>query len=284
MKKEDWISTKKNLPDDPDGKLYLIHIPEDDNKVRVCNYDTKQHKFVAVLGSIAYTVDEVDFWTEIKQPAPEEDSLYRFHEGMAIQDWKNIVYIVKEVKERSYTAFVYGDPSTTPVSIPIAIQKHYTIIKGDKLDLLKPKFLQGTEIKDTNTKEIWQIASICDARDAKFYNVSLKNGSEVKRIYFGEQSQYIPYYNFEDGDTVRRKSDGKLFWLRKNQQEEYVPQSPTMTTFYEQVRRLEFYLVPVDDDGSSISSNDISRESLEGAYEIVQKHDKPFDIKDYIKK
>ena len=288
MRKEDWISTKESLPEDPDGKRYIIHVVKSDTFL-ITAYDHISHSFYREGDLNHYDVDNVDFWSEIKAPGEEQESMYRFHEGMTIKDWNDVIYIIKKVNERSYKAVVYGDPVANYKDIPLAIQGHYTIIKESNLGLLSPLFREGMQIRRISDRKVYTIESVINMTKGRYYKVKDEEGKE-STIAFGLQKNYVQHFDFEDGDTVRRiKGSGygdtkTLYMLHKNSQEEPVNpvRTPLMTTFYESVRKLDFSLMPVDQTTSSFADMQVTYKELEDNYEIVQKHDTPFNIKDYI--
>lgn len=290
MRKEDWISTKESLPEDSKGKRYLIHVIKTD-EVQVVGYDHEKHGFYCIeirLKDRYYTVDQVDFWAEIKDPGEEKESMYRFHEGMVIKDWNNHIYVIMRVNERSYEARIYGDPEPSHTLIPLAIQGKYAIIKEKDLDELKPIFSVNTQIRRISDRKVYTIEYIINDKNSKYYGVVDENGNRDE-IFFGEQKDFVQHYNFEDGDTVRKiKGNGHdstktLYILHKNKQEEPVNpvRTPLMTTFYESVRKLDFSLMRVDQETSSFADMQVTYRELEDNYEIVQKHDEPLGIKQY---
>lgn len=284
MRKEDWISTKESLPEDPDGKRYIIHVVKS-NTFLITAYDHISHSFHREGDPNHYYVDNVDFWSEIKAPGEEQESMYRFHEGMTIKDWNDVIYIIKKVNERSYKAVVYGDPVATYKDIPLAIQAHYTIIKKSNLGLLNPLFREGMQIRHISDRKVYTIESVINMTKGRYYKVKDEDGKE-STIAFGVQNTYVQHFNFEDGDTVRKikGSDTKtLYILHKNKQEEPVNpvRTPLMATFYESVRKLDFSLMRVDQETSSFADMQATYRELEDNYEIVQKHDEPLDIKQY---
>lgn len=290
MRKEDWISTKERLPEDSKGKRYLIHIIKT-GEVQVVGYDHEKHGFCCIeirLKDRFYSVDQVDFWAEIKDPGEEKESMYRFHEGMVIKDWNNHIYVVMRVNERSYEARIYGDPEPSHILIPLAIQGKYTIIKEKDIDELKPMFSVNTQIRRISDRKVYTIEYIINDKNSKYYGVVDENGNRDE-IFFGEQNDFVQHYNFEDGDTVRRiKGSGyddtkTLYILHKNKQEEPVNpvNTPLMTTFYESVRKLDFSLTRADQYTSTFADMQVTYKELEDNYEIVQKHDEPLDIKQY---
>jgi len=286
MRKEDWISTKERLPEDSKGKRYLIHIIKT-GEVQVVGYNHEKHDFYCIeirLKDRYYTVDQVDFWAEIKDPGEEQESMYRFHEGMVIKDWNNHIYVVMRVNERSYEARIYGDPEPSHVLIPLAMQGKYTIIKEKDLDELKPMFNVNTQIRRISDRKVYTIEYIINDKNSKYYGVVDENGNRDE-IFFGEQKDFVQHYNFEDGDTVRKikGNTNTLYILRKNKPEEHVNpvNTPLMTTFYESMRKLDFSLMRVDQETSTFADMQITYRELEDYYEIVQKHDDPLDIKQY---
>lgn len=283
MRKEDWISTKESLPEDPDGKRYIIHVVKG-NTFLIAAYDHTSHSFYREGDLNHYDVNNVDFWSEIKAPEEEKESMYRFHEGMAIKDWNDVIYVIKKVNERSYKAVVYGDPVPTYNDIPLAIQGHYTIIKESNLGLLNPLFREGMQIRRISDRKVYTIESVINMAKGRYYKVKNEEGKE-STIAFGLQRNYAQHFNFEDGDTVRKlKGSTTLYILHKNIQEEPVNpvRTPLMTTFYESVRKLDFSLIPVGQTTSSFADMQVAYKELEDNYEIVQKHDAPLNIKQYL--
>lgn len=280
MRKEDWISTKESLPEDPDGKRYIIHVVKG-NTFLIAAYDHTSHSFYREGDLNHYDVNNVDFWSEIKAPEEEKESMYRFHEGMVIEDWNNHIYVVKKVNERSYDVHTYGDPENDRIMIPLALQSKnkYTILKEKDLDKLKPAFKIGMNIRRISDRKVYTIDSIVNDSRAKYYGVTSDGKSD--KILFGEQRDFVQHYTFEDGDTVRKlKGSSTLYILHKNIQEEPVNpvMTPLMTTFYESVRKLDFSLMPVDQTTSSFADMQATYKELEDNYEIVQKHDVPLNI------
>ncbi len=278
------------MPEDSKGKRYLIHIIKT-GEVQVVGYDHEKHGFYCIeirLKDRYYTVDQVDFWAEIKDPGEEQESMYRFHEGMVIKDWNNHIYIIMRVNERSYEARIYGDPEPSHVLIPLAMQGKYTIIKEKDLDELKPMFSVNTQIRRISDRKVYTIEYIINDKNSKYYGVVDENGNRDE-IFFGEQKDFVQHYNFEDGDTVRKiKGNGRddtktLYILRKNKPEEPVNpvNTPLMTTFYESMRKLDFSLMRVDQETSTFADMQVTYRELEDYYKIVQKHDEPLDIKQY---
>ncbi len=278
------------MPEESKGKRYLIHIIKT-GEVQVVGYDHEKHGFYCIeirLKDRYYTVDQVDFWAEIKDPGEEQESMYRFHEGMVIKDWNNHIYIIMRVNERSYEARIYGDPEPSHVLIPLAMQGKYTIIKEKDLDELKPMFSVNTQIRRISDRKVYTIEYIINDKNSKYYGVVDENGNRDE-IFFGEQKDFVQHYNFEDGDTVRKiKGNGRddtktLYILRKNKPEEPVNpvNTPLMTTFYESMRKLDFSLMRVDQETSTFADMQVTYRELEDYYKIVQKHDEPLDIKQY---
>lgn len=287
MRREDWISTKETLPEDPEGKRYIIHVVKG-NTFLIAAYNNISHSFYREGDPNHYDVNVVDFWSEIKAPGEEQESMYRFHEGMAVKDWHEVIYVIKKVNERSYKAMVYGDPLPNYKDIPLAIQGHYTIIKENNLDLLKPLFHEGMQIRHISDRKVYTIESVINMTKGRYYKVRNEEGKETT-IAFGRQRNYVPHFNFEDGDIVRKLkdkgyTDATLYILRKNDQEEIVRpvMTPLMESFYESIRKLDFSLIPADQTTSSFANMQVTYKELEDNYEIVQKHDTPLNIKDYI--
>jgi hypothetical protein len=285
MNREDWISTKKALPEDSKDKKYLVHFA-DNNEVKICSYDHISHSFYdGDLTEKPYTVDRVDFWMEIKKPGEEEESMYRFHEGMVVRDWNNHIFVVKKVKERSYDAVVYGNPVAVKESIPIALQGKYYILKNSDIEkLLKPYFKEGMHIRRKSDGTIYKITKVVDEAKGKYYQALDENGME-HTILFGRQESFVRHFIFEDGDTVRKFGENTLYVIHKNKEEaEPVHTSVFIPSFYQTPMKLDFYMVQVNSDGdyTSYADRQISLGELENDYEIVQKHDESIDIKRYM--
>ena len=283
MRKEDWISTKESLPEDPDGKRYIIHMVKGDTFL-IAAYDHASHSFYREGDVNHYDVNNVDFWSEIKATGEEQESMYRFHEGMVIKDWNNHIYVVMRVNERSYEARIYGDPEPSHILIPLAMQREYTIIKKKDFDELKPMFSVNTQIRRISDRKVCAIEYIINDKNRKCYGVVDENGNRDE-IFFGEQKDFVQHFNFEDGDIVRKLhnkewTNDTLYMLHKNSQEESVNlvRTPLMTTFYESVRKLDFSLIPVGQTTSSFADMQVTYKELEDNYEIVQKHDAPLNI------